>query len=127
MVVTKIDMCPANVLQDTVKLLVRILKSPGCRKIPVFVQCSDDVITSAANFTSERSVCGHVGRRGARRGEAGEGSVCTCYVCVHVCMRAHVYVCARASACVRAHTHCVCVCVCVRVRVRVCVDASMCL
>lgn len=55
-VVTKIDMCPANVLQDTMKLLMRVLKSPGCRKIPVLVQNKDDVITSAANFTSERCV-----------------------------------------------------------------------
>lgn len=53
-VVTKIDMCPANVLQDTMKLLNRVLKSPGCRKIPVMVQSHDDVITSAMNFTSER-------------------------------------------------------------------------
>uniref|UniRef100_A0A8W8LX31 Tr-type G domain-containing protein n=1 Tax=Magallana gigas TaxID=29159 RepID=A0A8W8LX31_MAGGI len=34
-VVTKIDMCPPNVLQETLKMLQRILKSPGCRKIPV--------------------------------------------------------------------------------------------
>ncbi|CAI8013854.1 GTP-binding protein 1, partial [Geodia barretti] len=53
-VVTKIDMCPVNVLQDTLKLLNRVLKSPGCRKIPVMVQSHDDVITSAVNFTSER-------------------------------------------------------------------------
>ncbi len=53
-VVTKIDMCPPNVLQETMKLLMRVLKSPGCRKIPVLVQSQDDVITSATNFTSER-------------------------------------------------------------------------
>ncbi|XP_065066312.1 GTP-binding protein 1-like [Rhopilema esculentum] len=53
-VVTKIDMCPANVLQETMKLLCRILKSPGCRKIPVIVQNKDDLILSASNFTSER-------------------------------------------------------------------------
>ena len=55
-VVTKIDMCPPNVLQETMKLLSRILKSPGCRKIPVIVQGQDDVITSATNFSSARSV-----------------------------------------------------------------------
>ena len=55
-VVTKIDMCPPNVLQETMKLLMRVLKSPGCRKIPVLVQSPDDVITSATNFTSERYV-----------------------------------------------------------------------
>ncbi|PNF25911.1 GTP-binding protein 1 [Cryptotermes secundus] len=53
-VVTKIDMCPPNVLQDTLRLLVRILKSPGCRKVPVMVKYSDDVVISATNFVSER-------------------------------------------------------------------------
>ncbi|XP_040571781.1 GTP-binding protein 1 [Lepeophtheirus salmonis] len=53
-VVTKIDMCPPNVLQDTLKLLVRILKSPGCRKFPVLVKSSDDVVLSATKFVSER-------------------------------------------------------------------------
>ncbi|XP_051573606.1 GTP-binding protein 1-like isoform X2 [Myxocyprinus asiaticus] len=53
-VVTKIDMCPANILQETLKLLQKILKSPGCRKIPVLVQNKDDVIVTASNFSSER-------------------------------------------------------------------------
>lgn len=53
-VVTKIDMCPANVLQDNLRMLVRILKSPGCRKVPVMVKTSDDVVMSATNFVSER-------------------------------------------------------------------------
>lgn len=55
-VVTKIDMCPENVLQETLKLLLKILKSPGCRKIPVLVSDEDNVVTTANNFTSER-VC----------------------------------------------------------------------
>ncbi|KAK2142972.1 hypothetical protein LSH36_891g02046 [Paralvinella palmiformis] len=53
-VVTKIDMCPPNVLQETLKILQRLLKSPGCRKIPVLVQSVDDVVVSATNFSSER-------------------------------------------------------------------------
>ena len=53
-VVTKIDMCPPNVLQDTLKILQKVLKSPGCRKIPVLVQSMDDVVVSATNFCSER-------------------------------------------------------------------------
>ena len=53
-VVTKIDMCPPNVLQETLKLLIRILKSPGCRKFPVLVKSKDDVILSATKFVSER-------------------------------------------------------------------------
>lgn len=53
-VITKIDMCPANVLLDNIKLLLRILKSPGCRKVPVMVKNADDVVLSATNFVSER-------------------------------------------------------------------------
>lgn len=53
-VITKIDMCPPNVLAETLKILQKILKSPGCRKIAYLVENMDDVITCAANFTSER-------------------------------------------------------------------------
>ena len=53
-VVTKIDMCPPNVLQETLKILQKILKSPGCRKIAYLVENINDVITCAVNFTSER-------------------------------------------------------------------------
>ncbi|XP_052862064.1 GTP-binding protein 1 [Anopheles cruzii] len=53
-VVTKIDMCPPNILQDNLKLLYKILKSQGCRKVPVMVKTSDDVVLSATNFVSER-------------------------------------------------------------------------
>ncbi|CAH8626091.1 unnamed protein product [Schistosoma rodhaini] len=52
-VVTKIDMCPPNVLHETMNLLFRILKSPGCRKIPALISSTDDVICCATNFTSE--------------------------------------------------------------------------
>lgn len=41
-------------LPETLKLLQRLLKSPGCRKIPVLVQNKDDVIVTASNFSSER-------------------------------------------------------------------------
>ncbi|ALC40574.1 Dgp-1 [Drosophila busckii] len=53
-VVTKIDMCPPNVLQDNMKLLFKMLKSQGCRKVPVVVRNRDDVVLSATNFVSER-------------------------------------------------------------------------
>uniref|UniRef100_A0A4W5JYX9 GTP binding protein 1 n=1 Tax=Hucho hucho TaxID=62062 RepID=A0A4W5JYX9_9TELE len=40
--------------KKTLHLLQRLLKSPGCRKIPVLVQNKDDVIVTASNFSSER-------------------------------------------------------------------------
>lgn len=53
-IVTKVDMCPANVLADTLNTIQRLLKSPSCRKIPVMVSTEEDVITSAMNFATER-------------------------------------------------------------------------
>eukprot|EP00035_Acanthoeca_spectabilis_P022042 m.441661 g.441661 ORF g.441661 m.441661 type:complete len:575 (-) comp18690_c0_seq1:1374-3098(-) len=53
-VITKIDMCPPNVLAATLKLLQKILKSPGCRKMPLLVQNADDVVDASKNFLSQR-------------------------------------------------------------------------
>ncbi|KAF9139772.1 hypothetical protein BGX30_007484 [Mortierella sp. GBA39] len=53
-VITKIDMCPPNVLENTVKQLTKILKSAGCRKIPMFVKSPEDVVVTAGNFVSDR-------------------------------------------------------------------------
>eukprot|EP00056_Hartaetosiga_gracilis_P013956 m.236528 g.236528 ORF g.236528 m.236528 type:complete len:301 (-) comp13922_c0_seq9:8771-9673(-) len=54
-VVTKIDMCPENVLKENMKMLTRILKSPGCKKIPMVVETMDDVVVAASNFLSSRT------------------------------------------------------------------------
>lgn len=54
LIVSKIDMCPPNVLAETLNTIQRLLKSPGCRKIPVMVSNEEDVIMSATNFASER-------------------------------------------------------------------------
>lgn len=53
-VVTKIDMCPPNILDDNLKLLFKILKSQGCRKVPLMVKNIDQVVMSATNFVSQR-------------------------------------------------------------------------
>jgi GTPase len=47
-------MCPKNILEATLKQLVKILRSAGCRKVPVFIHSPDDVFMSAGNFVSER-------------------------------------------------------------------------
>ncbi|KAI9184300.1 hypothetical protein H9P43_003353 [Blastocladiella emersonii ATCC 22665] len=53
-VVSKVDMCPANVLEATLKQLLKILKSPGCRKIPMFVRTPEDVVRVSCSFVSDR-------------------------------------------------------------------------
>lgn len=53
-VITKIDMCPDNILKETLQQVKKILKSPGAKKIPIVVRNEDDVIVCARNFVSER-------------------------------------------------------------------------
>jgi len=43
-VITKIDICPPQILQQTITQLTKILKSPGARKIPVLIKNREDCI-----------------------------------------------------------------------------------
>lgn len=52
--ITKIDMTPPNVLAETVKQVVKILKSPGCRKTPVFIKSVETAVEIATSFGAER-------------------------------------------------------------------------
>lgn len=53
-VITKIDICPPQILQQTITQITRILKSPGARKIPLFVNNRADCISTATQFISQR-------------------------------------------------------------------------
>lgn len=46
-VITKIDICPPQILQQTITQLTKILKSPGARKIPIFIKNREDCINTA--------------------------------------------------------------------------------
>ncbi|THH07494.1 hypothetical protein EW145_g3336 [Phellinidium pouzarii] len=49
-----IDMTPPNVLAETIKQVVKILKSPGCRKTPVFVNSIETSVEVSQVFAQER-------------------------------------------------------------------------
>ncbi|PYI28425.1 P-loop containing nucleoside triphosphate hydrolase protein [Aspergillus indologenus CBS 114.80] len=53
-IVTKIDICPPQILQETLSQLSKILKSPGARKIPVFIKDMEETINTATQFVSQR-------------------------------------------------------------------------
>ncbi|KAG8907440.1 hypothetical protein FRB99_004235 [Tulasnella sp. 403] len=55
--ITKIDMTPVNVLEETKKQVQKILRSPGCRKTPVFVQNQEMAVEISQVFTENKSVC----------------------------------------------------------------------
>lgn len=53
-VVTKIDICPPNILEQTITQITKILKSPGAKKIPIFIKNREECINTATQFVSQR-------------------------------------------------------------------------
>lgn len=53
-VITKIDICPPQILAQTITQITRILKSPGARKIPIFIKNRQECIDTATQFVSQR-------------------------------------------------------------------------
>lgn len=53
-IITKVDICPPNILQQTRTQLTKILKSPGARKIPVFIKTQEDTVNTATQFVNQR-------------------------------------------------------------------------
>lgn len=53
-VVTKIDICPPHILEETLSQITKIMKSPGARKIPTFIKNREDCINTATQFVSQR-------------------------------------------------------------------------
>ncbi|KAI9678655.1 MAG: hypothetical protein M1817_005712 [Caeruleum heppii] len=53
-VITKIDICPPHILQETVTQLTKIMKSQGARKIPIFIKNREECINTATQFVSQR-------------------------------------------------------------------------
>lgn len=51
-VITKTDLSRQEALDRTTMQLERILKSPGCNKVPILIEDQDDVATAASNFPS---------------------------------------------------------------------------
>lgn len=55
-VVTKIDIAPQHVYDQTISLLQRLLKSPGAKKLPVLAKSMDEVTLAAQNIVNDRVV-----------------------------------------------------------------------
>ncbi|TWU70881.1 hypothetical protein ED733_002567 [Metarhizium rileyi] len=53
-VVTKIDICPPNILQETITQISKIMRSPGARKVPAFIRNHEECINTATQFVSHR-------------------------------------------------------------------------
>ncbi|KAL7890401.1 hypothetical protein AOLI_G00026590 [Acnodon oligacanthus] len=55
-VVSKVDLCTKATVERTVRQLERILKQPGCNKVPLVVSSTDDAVTAAQQFAQSPSI-----------------------------------------------------------------------
>ncbi|XP_051764432.1 GTP-binding protein 2b [Ctenopharyngodon idella] len=55
-VVSKVDLCGKSTVEKTVRQLERVLKQPGCNKVPMVVASPDDAVTAAQQFAQSSSV-----------------------------------------------------------------------
>ncbi|KAK2918430.1 hypothetical protein Q8A73_002801 [Channa argus] len=55
-VVSKVDLCSRGTVERTVRQLERVLKQPGCNKVPMVVSNPDDAVTAAQQFTQSTCV-----------------------------------------------------------------------
>eukprot|EP00183_Erythrolobus_madagascarensis_P006983 CAMPEP_0185846838 /NCGR_PEP_ID=MMETSP1354-20130828/2333_1 /TAXON_ID=708628 /ORGANISM="Erythrolobus madagascarensis, Strain CCMP3276" /LENGTH=592 /DNA_ID=CAMNT_0028547047 /DNA_START=246 /DNA_END=2024 /DNA_ORIENTATION=- len=55
-VVTKLDICPDNVREETLEHIRRLLKSPGARKLPVVIRDEESLSMCAQNIVNDRVV-----------------------------------------------------------------------
>ena len=53
-IITKIDICPPQILQETISQLRKILKSAGAQKIPIFLNNMEETINTAGQMVSQR-------------------------------------------------------------------------
>lgn len=49
-VISKVDLCTRATVERTVQQLERVLKQPGCNKIPMAIGSTDDAVTAAQQF-----------------------------------------------------------------------------
>ncbi|KAM4607653.1 GTP-binding protein 2 [Polymixia lowei] len=54
--VSKVDLCTRATVERTVRQLERILKQPGCNKVPLVVGNTDDAVTAAQQFAQSPNV-----------------------------------------------------------------------
>ncbi|KAF5891203.1 GTP-binding protein 2-like isoform X1, partial [Clarias magur] len=55
-VISKVDVCVGGAVQKTVRQLERLLKLPGCNKVPMLISNRDDAVTAAQRFAQSSSI-----------------------------------------------------------------------
>lgn len=49
-VISKVDLCTRSTVERTVRQLERVLKQPGCNKVPMVISSKDDAVAAVQQF-----------------------------------------------------------------------------
>ncbi|XP_075894348.1 GTP-binding protein 2 isoform X2 [Nelusetta ayraudi] len=55
-VISKVDLCTRATVERTVRQLERVLKQPGCNKVPMVIGSKDDAVTAAQQFAQSPNI-----------------------------------------------------------------------
>ncbi|XP_049592663.1 GTP-binding protein 2 [Syngnathus scovelli] len=55
-VISKVDLCTRAAVERTVRQLERVLKQPGCNKVPMVVASTDDAVAAAQQFAQSPNI-----------------------------------------------------------------------
>ncbi|XP_068597125.1 GTP-binding protein 2 [Brachionichthys hirsutus] len=55
-VISKVDLCTRATVERTVRQLERVLKQPGCNKVPVVISGADDAVAAAQQFAQSPNI-----------------------------------------------------------------------
>ncbi|XP_054655578.1 GTP-binding protein 2 [Dunckerocampus dactyliophorus] len=55
-VISKVDLCTRGTVERTVRQLERVLKQPGCNKVPMVIANTDDAVTAAQQFAQSPNI-----------------------------------------------------------------------
>uniref|UniRef100_A0A8C2ZHI1 GTP binding protein 2 n=1 Tax=Cyclopterus lumpus TaxID=8103 RepID=A0A8C2ZHI1_CYCLU len=55
-VISKVDLCTRATVERTVRQLERVLKQPGCNKVPIVISSADDAVTAAQQFAQSPNI-----------------------------------------------------------------------
>ncbi|XP_061784904.1 GTP-binding protein 2 isoform X2 [Nerophis lumbriciformis] len=55
-VISKVDLCARCIVERTVRQLERVLKQPGCNKVPMLIANTDDAVAAAQQFAQSPNI-----------------------------------------------------------------------
>lgn len=77
-------MTPPNILDQTITMLTKVLKSPGCRRVPVFVNTPQQAVDCARYLAKPLSVTSSSSKAATAAGHVSGARICPIFMVSNV-------------------------------------------